>query len=552
MEFFRRIAPGVMFAFAMAGSTASAQDFNGDGFTDMAVGTPFEDVGAAVDAGAVTVIFGAGPGLGLDAAAPIPAGLITQAIVGEAVEPGDNFGAAICWGDFNGDGFDDLAISAPSESHPISGIAGTGMVIVLYGSAIGLGPAFPAIIVQDPAAGGPGLGDPGEALDALGFSLAAGDFDGDTFDDLAIGVPGEDPPGGPADAGQVHILMGSPVGLSPTAPLPIIVQGVMPWGNPSEAGDGFGWTLAAGDLNGDGADDLVFGTPNEDLGADVDCGVVNVAYGLALTGIIPGGPVPAETWSQDSGCIPEATDPADQFGTTLAIGNFDGMFGEDLAIGCEFEDIGANVDCGATTVIYSGGLATGLEGCLGPAPVAAEIWHQNSAGVPDANSPGDFNGSALAAGDFNGDGWADLAWGVEGEDMGTAAAPVIDCGCVMVVYGGGPGLGLDAAAAVPAQFWHLNSAGIPRVRRSDQFMGRSLTVGNFDGVLGLDLSIGVPEEDFGALVDVGCVITIYSAGPAGLASAAPVIPEQWHQNIASIPDANEAGDQWGTSLDIDD
>src|SRR5829696_5923286 len=89
-------------------------DFNGDGFDDLAIGVPAEGVGGAILAGAVNVLYGGADGL---------AGtnqLLTQAIP----EPGDLFGLAVAKGDFNADGFTDLAVGAPSEDVGAAGLAG--------------------------------------------------------------------------------------------------------------------------------------------------------------------------------------------------------------------------------------------------------------------------------------------------------------------------------------------------------------------------------------------------------------------------------------------
>src|SRR5262249_22043860 len=90
------------------------------------------------------------------------------------------------WHDFNGDGFDDLAIGVPGEK--IGSTEQAGAVIVLYGASSGL-TSSGAQIFRQGAAGVPGTP---ETSDHFGASVAAGDLDGDGYADLAIGVPGED------------------------------------------------------------------------------------------------------------------------------------------------------------------------------------------------------------------------------------------------------------------------------------------------------------------------------------------------------------------------
>lgn len=129
-------------------------DFNGDGTGDLAIGVPDEDVGKVRDAGAVHVIYGTAGGLNPP--------LFTQAFEQaglrngfgpfggvESPEVGDHFGAALAAGDFDSDGFSDLAIGAPDEDLDVSGVcdlsrcpnplrADAGVVHVLYGSSLGL------------------------------------------------------------------------------------------------------------------------------------------------------------------------------------------------------------------------------------------------------------------------------------------------------------------------------------------------------------------------------------------------------------------------------
>lgn len=547
-----RPTPAAALVLAAAANPALAQDFNGDGVADLAVGCPMEDVGAIVDAGAVTIIFGAGPALGLSAVLPVPSMLITQGMMGiDADEMGDHFGAVIAWGDFNGDFFDDIAIAAPGESHPLTGVNNAGMVVVLYGMPGGPIPMHPPIIVQDPPMGPFGLGDPAEVGDDLGSSLAAGDFNADGFCDLAIGVPGEDDPTGIADVGIVHVLYGTPVGLMVGPGIPVIFQGGFPWGELIEPGDRFGQSLAAGDLNGDGACDLAIGVPLEDHSGVVDAGMVNIAYGLPGPGIIPGGGL-AETWTQNSPSVPTVAMPSDEFGAVLAIGNFDGVLGEDLAVGMPRRDFAGNVDAGSVIVIYSAGVGLGLEAARpAGAPQTAEWWHQNVTGIGEIVAPFDYFGWSLAAADFNADQFDDLAIGAPGEDIG--AAPIMDAGCVHIIYGAPAGLGLDAFF-VPDQVFHQNSVLIPeKCEIGDQF-GISLTAGDYDVNWAFDLCVGAPFEDLGGglSTDRGCVISIYGNPGIGLLGAGPVPSQLWHQNVLGIPDVNEGFDQWGLGLDFDD
>jgi FG-GAP repeat len=104
-------------------------DFNQDGFADLAVGAAFEAVGSLGQAGVVTVLYGTANGTSGTGSQQF-----TQ--VAGATEAGDLFGSALASGDFNQDGFADLAASAPGED--VGSTPDAGAVSVLYGSAAGL------------------------------------------------------------------------------------------------------------------------------------------------------------------------------------------------------------------------------------------------------------------------------------------------------------------------------------------------------------------------------------------------------------------------------
>jgi len=109
-------------------------DFNGDGFTDLAIGVPDENIGGSEGAGMVNIIYGSSTGLSID----ISPQSWNQGPFGETgnIEANDHFGASLTAGDFNGDGFTDLAIGVPDEN--IGGSEGAGMVNIIYGSSTGL------------------------------------------------------------------------------------------------------------------------------------------------------------------------------------------------------------------------------------------------------------------------------------------------------------------------------------------------------------------------------------------------------------------------------
>ena len=273
------------------GYTLTTGNFNGDDYTDLAIGVPWENVGAELEAGAVYILYGSGGGLTANGSQLWHENLLTL-----TSEAGDFFGNALAAGDFNLDGWVDLAIGSYGKN--LGGSIG-GAVTVLYGTPSGLS-----------AAGRDYWRQSGEILgvekdrDNFGKALASGDFNKDGFADLAIGVPGDDY-SGVAGSGAVNVLYGSSGGLT--------TDGNQIWHLDliSVAGlnDGFGSVLTTGDFNGDGFSDLAIGVPYIDVGyLPPDSGAVFVIFG-SITGL-------------DGNLVRGIFPSQDRFGCALAAGKF--------------------------------------------------------------------------------------------------------------------------------------------------------------------------------------------------------------------------------------
>lgn len=219
------------------GCSMATGDFDGDGFTDAAIGSTGGRVG-----GAIYLLKGTPVGL-------VPWRVLDQRPLG-ANEDGDDLGKTLCTGDFNGDGITDLAASVPEETISSEPVSRAGGVVVYLGSRqIGL--VATRFITQSAL---------GLAVSRRNFgrSLAAGDFDADGHDELVIGDDRRDTT---ADAGT-----GAAFVVKVAADRVSLVRqlSIADFGENPIAGDRFAFSLAVGDWSNDGVDDLVVGSPYRD------------------------------------------------------------------------------------------------------------------------------------------------------------------------------------------------------------------------------------------------------------------------------------------------
>ncbi|MFJ9039659.1 FG-GAP-like repeat-containing protein [Streptomyces sp. NPDC102406] len=453
------VAPGA----AVAAGSGVPSDFNGDGVQDLAVGAPGARVGGKVfgkgsdgipGAGAVVAYYG-----GADGVSPARHTYVDQDAADGAgsSESYDLFGTSTATGDFDADGFADLAVSAPREDVP--GDVDNGEVQILWGSPDGLGR-------------GTVLADPAPARhDHFGAALAAGDFDGDGRTDLVVGsssatldiykggmtrdgTPGEIasralPLHGAADAGILGLTAGDVDkdgrtdlvvdGLSDKADeagvhhntnyyLPGSPSGLTAIGSKRLSG---GESQAIGDIDGDGFGDIAIGAFWGRTTADGPVGGrVVINYGSA-----DGVSDRTQTLTQESGNIPGDSEQWDKFGAAVALGDIDGDGRMDLAVGTEQEDYRGSdgqmyYGKGSVTLLYGG--SQGVD-----TTDRVQYFHQASPGVPGAWQSGRGWGSGLLMNDLTGDHRADVTVGSLWDDNGDGSATVL------------PSDGQKASAEVP-------------------------------------------------------------------------------------------------------
>ena len=475
------------------GRSVATLDVDDDGFDDVLVGAYLMDT-PGVDLGAVFLWKGSALGMGSHGHSGNAAWKATNSSYGGA------FGLAVAGADVDGDGDDDVVVGAPYQD----GIEPGAGVVFIFESSAGL-PALTPTWTK--------LGH--ETGDELGFTIArAGDVNGDGYEDVAFGLPSSD-----AKQGWVWVYHGSATGLGSSPDW--TGRGVESWAR-------FGRALAgAGDVNGDGYDDLLIGAPRLDVvsgQAPFDQGRAMLFYGSAA-GLTPANGTPSNApWSTYV-----SQNQADS-GWAVGAGDVNGDGYADVLVGAPVASVALVV--------------------LGSSDGAASVTEWA------ASQPGAELGTAIVAGDFDGDGLDDVAVGAPNASAGQAAE-----GTVSIYRGSRTGPWFDLG------FGKVGSLGTPRLLGSGSMVGGEpvqvvlidiprnefvyLVAGFSTLYAPIKGGVLVPSVDL--LFDPiptgnSSVMTLPTTWPTGLVSGFDVYFQAWITDAATQPDGFTASNGLGATL----
>ena len=454
-------------------SVSDAGDVNGDGIDDVIIGADNADPNNNNNAGSSYVVFGSANGFTNQLDLSTLNG--NNGFVIEGVNSNDLSGSSVSSaGDVNGDGIDDVIIGARNADPNNNSNAGASYVV--FGSANG----FDANVELSDLDGNNGFVIAGvNQSDLSGFSVSsAGDVNGDGIDDLIIGARNADPNNN-SNAGESYVVFGSANGFTNQLDLStlngnngFVIEGV-------NSGDLSGSSVSsAGDVNGDGIDDIIIGARNADPNNNSNAGASYVVFG-STTNFSAN--LELADLDGNNGFVIEGVSSGDRSGFSVSsAGDVNGDGRDDLIIGANNADPNNNSNAGESYVVF--GTNTGFDNQL----ELAELDGNNGLVIQGIN-PNDYSGSSVSsAGDLNGDGLDDLIIGTDNTN------PNSNAGTSFVVFGNANGFADQLALTSLNGTNGLAINGVDADGNSDISVS---SAGDINGDLIDDLIIGVSAAD---------------------------------------------------------
>jgi hypothetical protein len=338
------------------GASLAIGNFNGDRYSDVAIGAPdFTDEAEGTEQGAVFIYDGSKTGLHYS-------GTVFKGP--DNLDDDNELGTSLAAGDLNGDGFADLAVGNPG---PEGGGDGQGSVLVYFGSAAGL------TETNRVAVGSLAPAEEGN----FGQAVALADVNGDGFRDLIVGEPGGGPQLGTfVKAGDVQVFYGSATGLG--------AQHATFLGGKFNASGSLGSVLAAGDINHDGFADVVAGAPGATVKGHALAGKILVLFG-GKHGLSAKG---ARVFSKATPHVSGGPVSTDRFGFAVAVGDLNADRRADVIVGVPGGSPGRRPAAGAVYIFP--GTKSGVSAA------GSVLISQATKGVPGGLVSGAEFGSAVA------------------------------------------------------------------------------------------------------------------------------------------------------------
>ncbi|AUB36635.1 Ca2+-binding protein, RTX toxin-related [Nostoc flagelliforme CCNUN1] len=406
-----------------SGKVSNAGDINGDGIDDLIIGAPQADPNGNSYAGQSYVVFG-GRNLGSGGSLNLSDLNGTNGFLINGIAEFDFSGGSVSnAGDINGDGIDDLIIGASGASP--NGIFQAGQSYVVFGGK-NLGSGGSLNLSDLNGTNGFLINGIAEG-DFSGKVSNAGDINGDGIDDLIIGASGASP-NGIFQAGQSYVVFGGKnLGSGGSLNLSDLngTNGFLINGIAADNYSG-GSVSNAGDINGDGIDDLIIGASGADPNGNYEAGQSYVVFGGKNLG--SGGSLNLSDLNGTNGFLINGIAERDNSGNSVSNAediNGDGI--DDLIIGASGADPNGNYEAGQSYVVF-GGKNLGSGGSLNLSDL-----NGTNGFLINGIAERDFSGSSVSnAGDINGDGIDDLIIGARG------ASPngISEAGQSYVVFGG--------------------------------------------------------------------------------------------------------------------